>query len=220
MAKTKAAPVAKADAPLDPVLAALANPEVSDAPVSAPNDGDVDGAGKLDDADLGTAGAYPASDLDEDADDGSTGYGANAPQVATAPVLLNSPDTVVNILSAPSAAPVAAEAVVPEDVYPQPEEAQEASVAPGVPANPALLEWPSDQYGTTSGIKQPLLDCIGRLNGAPEKLEVFLLTMKMATDHAIARFEEQRKEAQHSLNWHLEQEARRNAGRNQTGWQS
>ena len=220
MAKKKAAPVAKADAPLDPVLAALANPEVSDAPVSVPGDDPADGAPELGGADLGAPGSDPVSDLDEDEDDGSTGYGANAPQVETTPVLLNSPDTVVNILAAPNAAPVASEAPLVEDVYPQPEEAQAAPPASGVPANPALLEWPSDQYGTTSGIKQPLLDCIGRLNGAPEKLEVFLLTIKMATDHAIARFEEQRKEAQHSLNWHLEQEARRNAGRNQTGWQS
>ncbi len=214
MAKNKAGKPVVAAAPLDPVLAALAQPEVPNAvaPDTAPD------LGTASAVDAG-AGAQPSEVpevADEEADDGSTGYGqSNEPEV---PVLLNSPDTVVNILAAPVVAPEASLTVQPEDVYPEPEEAPVASQ--GVPANPALLQWPSDQYGTCSAIKQPLLDCIGGLNGQPEKLEVFLLTMQMATEHALARFENQRSELQASLEWHQKQEAIRNGSRHQKGWQS
>lgn len=216
MAKNKGAKAPVAAVAVDPILAALANPEVADAPVDtvvAPVPADPAGVA------VGDGVVAPDVAVYDGDDDGSSGYGQSTDE-PVAPAYLNAPDTVVNILDGPSVAPEASTVAPPEEAFPQPDEPIVPSAPEGVPANPALLQWPSDQYGTCSAIKQPLLDCIGSLNGAEEKLEVFLKTVQMAVEHALVRFENQRADKQASLIWHQEQEAIRNGSRKQKGWQS
>ena len=39
-------------------------------------------------------------------------------------------------------------------------------------------EWPRDIYGITSGLRREIARTVGRLNGDPQKLEVFMKTLQ------------------------------------------
>lgn len=50
-------------------------------------------------------------------------------------------------------------------------------------------EWPRDIYGITSGLRREIARTVGRLNGDPQKLEVFMGTLKAGAKWAQSRME-------------------------------
>ena len=70
-----------------------------------------------------------------------------------------------------------------------PSEAQAAGSKNPVPANPAMVEFPRDEYGTLSPLRQELLLAASRIRGNKEKHALFLATLETAAQHALARFQ-------------------------------
>ena len=64
-----------------------------------------------------------------------------------------------------------------------------APVKAVVPGNPALLEWPRDEWGTLSPLRTELTQAAGRIRGSAEKHKLFLATLGYAAQHAQARLE-------------------------------
>lgn len=62
-----------------------------------------------------------------------------------------------------------------------------------VPANPALLEWPRDEWGTLSPLRAELTQAASRIRGNEEKHKLFLATLGYAAQHAQARFASDRQ---------------------------
>lgn len=56
-----------------------------------------------------------------------------------------------------------------------------------VPANPALVEWPRDEYGNLSNLRRELLLAASTVRGNTEKHKLFLATLGVAAQHAQAR---------------------------------
>jgi hypothetical protein len=68
------------------------------------------------------------------------------------------------------------------------EAAQEAPVAVSkVPANPALISWPRDQWGMCVDLRKALVEAARNVRGNDEKMEVFMSTLKVGIQHAMAR---------------------------------
>lgn len=67
---------------------------------------------------------------------------------------------------------------------------------PKVPANPALVEWPRDEWGFTSALRQELLRVASAIRGSDEKQKLFLGTLGIAAQHAQARFERDKTDLQ------------------------
>lgn len=70
-----------------------------------------------------------------------------------------------------------------------PSEPQRAPVKPAVPANPALVEFPRDEYGTMSNLRRELLLAASNIRGNPEKHKLYLNTLGIAAQHAAARLD-------------------------------
>lgn len=66
-------------------------------------------------------------------------------------------------------------------------ELQEAAPKNRVPANPALVEFPRDEYGTMSNLRRELLLAASNIRGNPEKHKLYLATLGIAAQHAQAR---------------------------------
>lgn len=58
-----------------------------------------------------------------------------------------------------------------------------------VSANPALVEWPRDEWGTLAVLRKELLLNASNIYGNEDKHELYLNTLKTAIMHAIARYE-------------------------------
>lgn len=69
----------------------------------------------------------------------------------------------------------------------------EAPVNP-VSANPAQVEWPTDQWGMTAELRKSGLRAAGSCRGNQEKLDLFLATLRVLAQHALARLESDRAE--------------------------
>lgn len=59
------------------------------------------------------------------------------------------------------------------------------------PAVMVAPTWPRDVYGITSGLRRELARVAGRLNGDPEKLDVFMQTVRAGAEWAKNRMETQ-----------------------------
>ena len=68
-----------------------------------------------------------------------------------------------------------------------PAEGQEKAVKALVPANPALVEFPRDEYGTMSALRKELLLAASTVRGNETKHKLFLATLGIAAQHAQAR---------------------------------
>jgi len=71
--------------------------------------------------------------------------------------------------------------------------------------NPALVEWPRDEWGNLSALRQALLTAAATVRGNDEKLKVFLQTLGVAAQHSQARFVDDKKALQAAID---EEEAR------------
>lgn len=58
-----------------------------------------------------------------------------------------------------------------------------------VPANPALVEFPRDQWGFTSELRKAGLRAASAVRGDDEKHKLFLDTIRILAQHALARLE-------------------------------
>ena len=56
-----------------------------------------------------------------------------------------------------------------------------------VPANPALVEFPRDEYGTMSNLRRELLLAASTVRGNETKHKLFLATLGIAAQHAQSR---------------------------------
>ena len=56
-----------------------------------------------------------------------------------------------------------------------------------VPANPALVEWPRDEWGSLSNLRRELLLAASNIRGQDDKHELYLKTLQIAAMHALAR---------------------------------
>lgn len=61
--------------------------------------------------------------------------------------------------------------------------------------NPRDLQWPHDNFGFTSMTRKEGARAIGRIKGDPQKLDVFLQTLRVLAEHAKAKIEDQQKHA-------------------------
>lgn len=62
-----------------------------------------------------------------------------------------------------------------------------AQAGTAVPANPALVEFPRDEYGTMSNLRKELLLAASTVRGNETKHKLFLATLGIAAQHAQAR---------------------------------
>jgi hypothetical protein len=67
--------------------------------------------------------------------------------------------------------------------------ATEKKAASAVPANPALVEFPRDEWGFTTELRKAGLQAAQRIRGNDEKHKLFIDTIKIIAQHAIARLE-------------------------------
>jgi hypothetical protein len=67
--------------------------------------------------------------------------------------------------------------------------ATEKKAASAVPANPALVEFPRDEWGFTTELRKVGLQAAQRVRGNDEKHKLFIDTIKILAQHAIARLE-------------------------------
>lgn len=67
--------------------------------------------------------------------------------------------------------------------------ATEKKAAPAVPANPALVEFPRDEWGFTTELRKAGLQAAQSIRGNDEKHRLFIDTIKVLAQHAIARLE-------------------------------
>ncbi|WP_085352839.1 hypothetical protein [Bradyrhizobium canariense] len=58
-----------------------------------------------------------------------------------------------------------------------------------VPANPAMVEFPRDEWGFTTELRKAGLQAASRIRGNDEKHKLFIDTIKIIAQHAIARLE-------------------------------
>lgn len=58
-----------------------------------------------------------------------------------------------------------------------------------VPANPALVEFPRDPWGFTSELRKVGLRAASSIRGNDEKHKLFLDTIRVLAQHALARLE-------------------------------
>ncbi len=68
-----------------------------------------------------------------------------------------------------------------------------------VSGNPQLLVWPTDETGFTGNLRVELARAASRVNGHPAKLAVLMATLRMAAQHAQARFRGQAEANQRML---------------------
>jgi hypothetical protein len=61
--------------------------------------------------------------------------------------------------------------------------------AVAVSGNPALVEWPRDEWGTLAVLRRELLLNASNIRGNDAKHGLFMQTLTVAAKHAIARFE-------------------------------
>lgn len=78
-----------------------------------------------------------------------------------------------------------------------------------VPANPALLEWPRDEFGTLVNLRAALIEAARGCRGRKDRFDVLKNTIRMGLAHAMARLEADAA----ALNAELEHEAARIAER-------
>lgn len=55
--------------------------------------------------------------------------------------------------------------------------------------NPAMVEFPSDEYGFTSTLREAGLRTASNINGSPEKHRLYMDTLRVLAGHAQARLE-------------------------------
>lgn len=60
---------------------------------------------------------------------------------------------------------------------------------PQVSGNPALVEWPRDEWGTLAVLRKELLLNASNIRGNKDKHELYLATLQTAFLHATARYE-------------------------------
>lgn len=60
-------------------------------------------------------------------------------------------------------------------------------------------KWPRDIYGISSGLRREIARTAGRLNGDPQKLEVFMDTLKAGAKWARSRMEVQTAIKKHNM---------------------
>lgn len=89
-------------------------------------------------------------------------------------------------------------------------ELQEAAPKNKVPANPALVEFPRDEYGTMSNLRRELLLAASTIRGNPEKHKAYLATLGIAAQHAQARLAADAAAIQQEYNDEAERIARAN----------
>lgn len=65
--------------------------------------------------------------------------------------------------------------------------AKEKAAAPAVSANPTKVEFPRDQWGMTTDLRKYGLLAAGRVRGDQAKLDLFLATLRLLAQHAMAR---------------------------------
>ncbi len=70
-----------------------------------------------------------------------------------------------------------------------PSEGQPKAKRPAVPANPALVEFPRDEYGTMSALRKELLLAASTVRGNETKHKLFLETLSIAAQHAQSRLQ-------------------------------
>lgn len=58
---------------------------------------------------------------------------------------------------------------------------------PTVSANPALVEWPRDEWGTLANLRRELLLAASNIRGQDYKHELYMKTLQIAAMHALAR---------------------------------
>ena len=71
--------------------------------------------------------------------------------------------------------------------------------------------WPRDVYGITSGLRRELARVAGRLNGDPDKFDVFMNTLRVGAGWGKSRMEIQQKTRTKQLNTIAAREAAANA---------
>jgi hypothetical protein len=67
--------------------------------------------------------------------------------------------------------------------------ATEKKAAPTVSANPALVEFPRDEWGFTTELRKAGIQAAQRIRGNEEKHKLYIETIKILVQHALARFE-------------------------------
>ena len=67
-------------------------------------------------------------------------------------------------------------------------ETPQAAPAP-VSSNPALVEFPTDPWGMTAELRKAGLRAASSLRGSEEKQAIFLATLRVLAQHALARLE-------------------------------
>lgn len=80
-----------------------------------------------------------------------------------------------------------------------------ASDKPQVPANPTLIEWPSDPEGVTSALKKELLNTGSRMNGNEARYQCIMQVLRTAAAHFSARIESQKQEIADRIEWEHQQ---------------
>ena len=70
------------------------------------------------------------------------------------------------------------------------------AIKPSVPANPALVEFPRDEYGTMSALRKELLLAASTIRGNETKQKLFLETLGIAAQHSQARLAADKKAIQ------------------------
>ena len=58
-----------------------------------------------------------------------------------------------------------------------------------VPANPALIEWPRDEWGFCTDLKAALTQAARNVRGNADKRDVFLSIVKIGVQHALSRYD-------------------------------
>ncbi len=62
-------------------------------------------------------------------------------------------------------------------------------VPASVTANPALIDWPSDIWGMTSTLRAAFIMAARAVRGNDEKMKLFMDTVRIGAQHAVARFD-------------------------------
>lgn len=79
--------------------------------------------------------------------------------------------------------------VIPERARPVIERTAPEVIAPmSIPTNPALLDFPQDQWGFTSELKKAVLKAASTVNAQPDKQKLLIDTLELLLAHVDARF--------------------------------
>ena len=70
-----------------------------------------------------------------------------------------------------------------------------------VSSNPALVEWPRDEWGTLANLRKELLLAASNIRGQNDKHELYLKTLTTAAQHALARFADDKAAVQRELEY-------------------